>query len=517
MLASRPHPPLTGALLILLLAAFAPPAGALPKAAGPLGIWRSSNGPVYAAPGVPESTNVQTAFAFGDFWDMNDPSDEGLTFQQWIEMTCDTWNAERFTGVVRPPSEGGVVNVPADTALYAPAWPPGMIQGAARFSRLSKIHGQIYGINIDDFGGLDTAAVHDIRDALKGKVVDADGVVHHDTPETTPQLKLFVVIYSGHTLPVQFRPFVDGINLWIYNQNGYYTNIDNYVNAFRATYPGKEINCGVYIMNGDYGWMTPACLDFMYRHLLDRYDDGDINGVMLFAGHWIVMPNITRERWDADRLPALLDEVYYPFVGNGAGRVVDEEGAPVEGAFVTCQAIGRISGDLLVRSKKLTDAAGEYRFAAWAGNRTTDSTLYYAVAGKHGVESAPVEAWITRGGETLFPDIVLRGPAGVGEKPAPRPSDPGMLRIEAAPNPFGASTVIRYVAAGAGPARLRVLDVGGREIITLVDPQRFAGEHRLTWDGRDRSGENVPAGMYLLQAEEARGSRRGSGRVLLLR
>jgi hypothetical protein len=142
--------------------------------------------------------------------------------------------------------------------------------------------------------------------------------VHHDTPETTPQLKLFVVIYSGHVLPAQYRPFVDGINLWIYNQNGLYTNIDTYVTQFRATYPGKEINCGIYIMNGDYGWMTPTCVDYMYRDLLNRYDDGDVNGVMLFAGHWIIMPNITRERWDADRLPALLDEVYYPFVGRGA-------------------------------------------------------------------------------------------------------------------------------------------------------------------------------------------------------
>jgi hypothetical protein len=509
---------LAGSLLFLGVVALAvPPAEALPKAAGPLGIWRSSNGLVYAAPGIPESTNVQTAFAFGDFWDMNDPADEGLTFQQWIEMTCNAWNVERFTGVVRPPSESGVVNVPADTVLYAPAWPPGMIQGAARFSRLSKIHGQIYGINIDDFGGLDTASVHDIRDALKGKYVDVNGVVHHDTPETTPQLKLFAVIYSGHVLGAQFRPFVDGINLWIYNQNGYYTNIDSYVNTFRATYPGKEINCGIYIMNGDYGWMTAASLDFMYRHLWDRYDDGDVNGVMLFSGHWIVIPNITRARWDTDGLPALLDEVYYPFVGAGHGRVVDDEGAPVDGAFITCHAIGRVSGDVLVRSKKLTDVEGQYRFAAWAGNRTTDSTLYYAVAEKNGVESAPVSAWITRGGETVFPDLLLHGPADVGDESTPGPADPGMLRIESAPNPFRATTVIRYFATRAERTVLRVLDAGGREVVTLVDSRSLPGERRVAWDGRDRSGEAVPAGIYLLRVEDARGNGGGSGRVLVLR
>lgn len=507
-----------GFLLLTCIATLAvPPADALPKPAGPLGIWRSSNGLVYQAPDIPESTNVQAAFSFGDFWDMNDPGDEGLTFQQWIEKACNEWNVERFTGVVRPPSEGGVVNVPADTTLYAPAWPPGMIQGAARFSRLSKIHGQIYGINIDDFGGLDTASVHDIRDALKGKYVDANGVVHHDTPETTAQLKLFAVIYSGHTLGTQFRPFVDGINLWIYNQNGYYTNIDNYVTQFRATYPGKEINCGIYIMNGDYGWMTSACVDYMYRHLLNRYDDGDVNGVMLFSGHWIIMPNITRERWDADRLPALLDEVYYPFVGTGQGRVIDEQGVPVDGVFITCSTVGRVSGDLLVRSKKRTDAEGRYDLAAWAGNRSTDSTLYYVVAEQDGRVSAPVSAWVSRGGETVFPDILLPGPADVGDESASGPADRGLPKIDSSPNPFREMTVIRYSLTRREHFRVRVLDIGGREVVTLANTWGSPGDYRTAWDGRGRSGEEMPAGMYFLRLEDGRASRRASGRVLLLR
>jgi hypothetical protein len=155
---------------------------------------------------------------------------------------------QRLPGARRFRGHSSSAKAPADTALYAPAWPPGMIQGAARFSRLSKIYGQIYGINIDDFrfnlpdtsrvhdfGVLDVAAVRDIRDALKGKYVDASGVLHHDTPETTPQLKLFVVIYAGSTLAEQYLPFVDGINLWISNQDALYTNIDTYVTEFRAT------------------------------------------------------------------------------------------------------------------------------------------------------------------------------------------------------------------------------------------------------------------------------------------
>jgi hypothetical protein len=517
---SRPITRLAPAVFLLLtcIATLAvPTADALPKPAGPLGIWSSSNGLVYQAPDIPESTNVQAAFAFGDFWDLNDPRYEGLTFRQWIETTCNEWNVERFTGVVRLPTEGEVVNAPADTALYAPAWPPGMIQGAARFSRLSKIHGQIYGINIDDFSGPDTGRVHDFSDALKGKYVDASGVVHHDTPETTPQLKLFVVMYSGNTLAVRYRPFVDGINLWIFNQDSFYTNIDTYVTESHTTYPGKEISCGIYVKNGRYGWMTPAGLDFMYRHLLDCYDDGDVNGVMLFCGHWITMPNITRARWDADRLPALLDEVYYPFVGTGGGRVVDEGGVPVDGAFVTCSTVGRVSGDVLVRSKKLTDAEGRYDLAAWAGNRTTDSTLYYAVAEQDGRVSTPVSGWIKRGGETVLPDILLPEPAGVGHEAASGPAARRLPEIDRSPNPFRETTVIRYSATHTEHLRVRVLDIGGREIVTLADTWCSPGEHHTIWSGRDRSGEKAPAGMYFLRLEDGRGNPRASGRVLLLR
>lgn len=253
------------------------------------------------------------------------------------------------------------------TPACTPAWPPGIIQGALRFSRLARIHGQIYGINIDDLGGLDTAAVHDVRDALKGKYVDGNGVVHHDTPETTPQLKLFVVIYSGHVLPAQFVPLVDGINLWIYNQNGFYQNIDTYVTSFRSSDPGKEINCGIYAYNSDYHWMTPASIRFMYRHLLDRYDDDDINGIMLFAGHWIVIPNIPRAQWDNDHIPALLDASTIPAWDRAAGRVYQAGGQPAESVFVSCRTVGRVSGDTLVRSLKRCDGEGDMSFTPGPG------------------------------------------------------------------------------------------------------------------------------------------------------
>ena len=51
-----------------------------------------------------------------------------------------------------PPSEGGVVNNPSDNKIYDPAsLHPGLVQGAARFSKLAAECPQMTGVVIDDF------------------------------------------------------------------------------------------------------------------------------------------------------------------------------------------------------------------------------------------------------------------------------------------------------------------------------------------------------------------------------
>jgi Peptidase family M23 len=72
------------------------------------------------------------------------------------------------------------------------------------------------------------------------------------------------------------------------------------------------------------------------------------------------------------------------------------------------------------------------------------------------------------------------------------------LRLEAWPEPFSASTWIRWSAPRPGPVRLEVFDALGRRVRRLVDrdhePALTGG---VTWDGRDASGHPAPAGIYL--------------------
>jgi len=69
------------------------------------------------------------------------------------------------------------------------------------------------------------------------------------------------------------------------------------------------------------------------------------------------------------------------------------------------------------------------------------------------------------------------------------------------PNPFNASTEIRYDLAGLEEeeTRLVIYDLLGREIRTLVCEKQPPGRYHVIWDGRDESGREVASGVYMYQ------------------
>jgi hypothetical protein len=70
------------------------------------------------------------------------------------------------------------------------------------------------------------------------------------------------------------------------------------------------------------------------------------------------------------------------------------------------------------------------------------------------------------------------------------------------PNPFNPTTLIRYdVPEGGGAVTLRVFDVGGRMVCTLVDGPQSPGAKSVTWDGRDGAGRPVASGVYFYRMQ----------------
>jgi hypothetical protein len=64
------------------------------------------------------------------------------------------------------------------------------------------------------------------------------------------------------------------------------------------------------------------------------------------------------------------------------------------------------------------------------------------------------------------------------------------------PNPFNAETVIRYQLPIADQVLLRVFDIQGRLIETLIDSQRQPGFQEFVWNAAE-----LPSGIYLIQMQ----------------
>lgn len=69
------------------------------------------------------------------------------------------------------------------------------------------------------------------------------------------------------------------------------------------------------------------------------------------------------------------------------------------------------------------------------------------------------------------------------------------------PNPFSHSkstgTTISYRMTASGNATIKVYNLLGKEVRTLVNEMRPFGRSSVTWDGRDNAGRAVPAGIYM--------------------
>jgi len=68
------------------------------------------------------------------------------------------------------------------------------------------------------------------------------------------------------------------------------------------------------------------------------------------------------------------------------------------------------------------------------------------------------------------------------------------------PNPFNSTTAISYrlpaVSHQRSAVSLKIYNVLGQEVRTLVDREQPAGSYRVLWDGRDNSGKDVSSGIY---------------------
>jgi hypothetical protein len=86
--------------------------------------------------------------------------------------------------------------------------------------------------------------------------------------------------------------------------------------------------------------------------------------------------------------------------------------------------------------------------------------------------------------------------------PGPESSPPMRFSLgQASPNPFNPVTTIPYSLDRGGHATLRIIDVQGRVVRTLVNGVLDPGQYHAAWDGHGAGGRPVGSGVYFAELE----------------
>jgi hypothetical protein len=73
--------------------------------------------------------------------------------------------------------------------------------------------------------------------------------------------------------------------------------------------------------------------------------------------------------------------------------------------------------------------------------------------------------------------------------------------VSNSPNPFNPPTTIKYTTPKLGHVNLRIYDVAGRLVNTLINEEKRAGGYSVIWRGNNNNGAPVSAGIYFLKLE----------------
>jgi hypothetical protein len=83
------------------------------------------------------------------------------------------------------------------------------------------------------------------------------------------------------------------------------------------------------------------------------------------------------------------------------------------------------------------------------------------------------------------------------------------------PNPFINSTLIRYQIDNKQKISIKIYDISGRLITTLLDGIVEPGIHKLHWNGQDNKNNKVAAGIYFCRLTA--GNKFQSKKIIILK
>jgi len=258
------------------------------------------------------------------------------------------------------------------------------------------------------------------------------------------------------------------------------------------------------------------------EYMIAGIPEGKYIAVCWASGHIVEFYNDKLTPWDADRIEldgseekagidfALTPGWGFRFHGPGddlalgsiSGQVMDNEGRYIDGAYISI-----IDENYQVRATEKTGPDGRYTLGSVpAGDyfikvdRMPYSTAYYG-----NVTDLNSATPITVGEAANFAvtgvdvQLIPMSATAIGEQGKVSGMPAKFELSQNYPNPFNPTTTIRYALPKASHVTLKMFNLRGELVKTLVNGYQSAQYHQVMWNGSNEAGEKVAAGIYLYQ------------------
>lgn len=196
------------------------------------------------------------------------------------------------------------------------------------------------------------------------------------------------------------------------------------------------------------------------------------------------------------------------------GRIRDAvTGDPLEGVSV----VAKVAGEVEVSA--VTDSDGRYVIEGLPGGtyQVEANGVGYEEGHFGGSDEAnAADVPVGNGSDAVAVDIDLEIDSVTSVGSAELASAPETFDLfQNYPNPFNPETTIRYQLGRASEVSLKIFNILGQEIKTLINEERLAGSYAITWDGKDNLGRQAASGIYIFRLTA--GDVKMSKRMLLLK
>lgn len=277
-----------------------------------------------------------------------------------------------------------------------------------------------------------------------------------------------------------------------------------------------SLNIGQTINKGDYIGIVGSSGNSTGPHLHLEIYDGSNQLIEPYSGSCNVMNN---ESWWADQ------REYYD---SGINQLLTHSAPPVWPACPNQEVLniknifqpGELVYFVTFYRDQLSSQTSNYRirqpdgtlFRNWQHN---SDAAHYSASWWWWSYNLPGDAaggiWtfeIDFEGQTYQHAFQVDNPNAVGD---PSTMVPAAFRLEQNyPNPFNPTTTLTFAIPVAGEVSLRIFDVQGKEVATLIDGLRPAGQQSIDFDGG-----NLPSGQYMVRLYS--GSQTAVRKMLLMK